>query len=51
MPLTRSLADDHASVRHEAANAVGQIAKGPKGIADAKRRLMARARVEQDPAV
>ena len=49
--LTRSLADDHAGVRQEAANAVGQLAKGPKGIADAKSRLMARARIEQDPAV
>src|SRR5262245_23017514 len=46
--LTRSLTDDNLDVRVEAANAVGQLAKGPKGVADAKSRLLARARVEQD---
>ena len=49
--LTRSLADENVNVRMEAANAVGQLAKGPKGIADAKARLLARTRVEQDPRV
>jgi cyclophilin family peptidyl-prolyl cis-trans isomerase/HEAT repeat protein len=49
--LTRSLTDDNVTVRMEAANAVGQLAKGPKGVADAKTRLLARARVEQDPRV
>jgi hypothetical protein len=49
--LTRSLADANADVRIEAANAVGQSAKGAEGVADAKGRLLARARVEQDPRV
>jgi cyclophilin family peptidyl-prolyl cis-trans isomerase/HEAT repeat protein len=49
--LTRSLADDSPDVRIEAANAVGQLAKGPTGVADAKGRLLARARAEQDPRV
>jgi cyclophilin family peptidyl-prolyl cis-trans isomerase/HEAT repeat protein len=47
--LTRPLADDNLNVRIEAANAVGQLAKGTEGVAQAKSRLMARARVEQDP--
>jgi cyclophilin family peptidyl-prolyl cis-trans isomerase/HEAT repeat protein len=49
--LTRSLTDSDANVRMEAANAVGQSAKGAQGVADAKGRLIARARVEQDPRV
>jgi cyclophilin family peptidyl-prolyl cis-trans isomerase/HEAT repeat protein len=47
--LTRSLTDSDINVRMEAANAIGQSAKGDKGVADAKGRLVARARVEQDP--
>jgi cyclophilin family peptidyl-prolyl cis-trans isomerase/HEAT repeat protein len=47
--LTRPLADESVDVRMEAANAVGQLARGPKGVADAKTRLLARAKVEGDP--
>ena len=47
--LTRPLADDNVNVRVEAANAVGQLAKGDKGVADAKSRLLQRAKVEQEP--
>jgi cyclophilin family peptidyl-prolyl cis-trans isomerase/HEAT repeat protein len=47
--LTRPLADDNVSVRIEAANAVGQLARGDKGVADAKSRLLQRAKVEQEP--
>lgn len=47
--LTRPLADDNVTVRIEAANAVGQSAKGEKGVAAAKSRLLTRARVEQEP--
>ncbi len=47
--LTRSLADANVDVRIEAANAVGQSAKGDKGVADAKTRLMLRAKVEKEP--
>jgi cyclophilin family peptidyl-prolyl cis-trans isomerase/HEAT repeat protein len=47
--LTRPLADSHVNVRLEAANAVGQLAQGEKGVADAKSRLLQRAKVEQDP--
>jgi cyclophilin family peptidyl-prolyl cis-trans isomerase/HEAT repeat protein len=47
--LTRPLGDDILNVRIEAANAVGQLAQGPQGVAQAKSRLMTRARVEQDP--
>ena len=49
--LTRSLADSNTNVRMEAANAVGQLAKGAKGVADAKSRLLTRAKVEKDPRV
>lgn len=49
--LTRALADRDPAVRREAANAVGQAATDPKGVAAAKMRLLARARVEQDPEV
>ena len=49
--LTRTLADDVADVRIEAANAVAQLARGAKGVADAKTRLLARAKVENDPRV
>ena len=47
--LTRPLGDDNVNVRIEAANAVGQLAKGTEGVALAKGRLMTRTRVEQDP--
>jgi cyclophilin family peptidyl-prolyl cis-trans isomerase/HEAT repeat protein len=47
--LTRPLGDDNVNVRIEAANAVGQLAKGAEGVAQAKGRLMTRTRVEQDP--
>jgi cyclophilin family peptidyl-prolyl cis-trans isomerase/HEAT repeat protein len=47
--LTRPLADDNVNVRVEAANAMGQLAQGEKGVADAKSRLLQRARVEQEP--
>jgi cyclophilin family peptidyl-prolyl cis-trans isomerase/HEAT repeat protein len=47
--LTRPLADDNVSVRIEAANAVGQLARGDKGVADAKSRLLQRAKIEQEP--
>jgi cyclophilin family peptidyl-prolyl cis-trans isomerase/HEAT repeat protein len=49
--LTRVLVDKLPDVRIEAANAVGQLARGPKGVADAKTRLLARARAEGDPRV
>ena len=47
--LTRPLADANVNVRIEAANAIGQLAQGEKGVADAKSRLMQRAKVEQEP--
>ena len=47
--LTRPLADDNVNVRIEAANATGQLARGDKGVADAKARLLQRAKAEQDP--
>jgi cyclophilin family peptidyl-prolyl cis-trans isomerase/HEAT repeat protein len=47
--LTRTLADENVEVRIEAANAVGQLARGAKGVADAKPRLLARAKIEADP--
>ena len=49
--LTRPLGDNVAAVRIEAANAVGQLARGPKGVTDAKARLLARTRVEREPGV
>jgi cyclophilin family peptidyl-prolyl cis-trans isomerase/HEAT repeat protein len=49
--LTRALADANVNVRIEAANAVGQSAKGAKGVADAQTRLIQRAKVEQEPRV
>ena len=49
--LTRPLADANVNVRMEAANAVGQLARGEKGVADAKSRLLQRAKVEQEPRV
>ncbi len=49
--VTRVLGDQNADVRIEAANAVGQLARGPKGVADAKTRLLARMRLERDPRV
>ncbi|HUE85501.1 MAG TPA: peptidylprolyl isomerase [Vicinamibacterales bacterium] len=48
-PLTRSLGDANVNVRIEAANAVGQLAKGAEGVTQAKGRLLTRARVEQEP--
>jgi cyclophilin family peptidyl-prolyl cis-trans isomerase/HEAT repeat protein len=47
--LTRPLGDDNVNVRIEAANAIGQLARTPEGVAQAKGRLMTRARVEQEP--
>lgn len=47
--LTRPLADANVNVRVEAANAMGQLAVGEKGVADAKSRLLQRAKVEQEP--
>jgi cyclophilin family peptidyl-prolyl cis-trans isomerase/HEAT repeat protein len=47
--LTRPLADDNVNVRIEAANAVGQLARGDKGVADATSRLLQRAKVEEEP--
>lgn len=47
--LTRPLGDDNVNVRVEAANAIGQLAKTPEGVAAAKSRLMMRAKVEQEP--
>jgi len=49
--LTRPLADTVADVRIEAANAVGQLARGPKGVTDAKSRLLARTKIEREPRV
>src|SRR5262245_13595142 len=49
--LTRPLSDANADVRIEAANAVGQLARGPKGVTDAKTRLLARLRIEREPRV
>jgi cyclophilin family peptidyl-prolyl cis-trans isomerase/HEAT repeat protein len=49
--LTRPLADTNADVRVEAANAMAQLARGPKGVTDAKTRLLARLRVEREPRV
>ena len=49
--LTPVLADADADVRIEAANAMGQLARGAKGVADAKARLLARARIEKEPRV
>jgi cyclophilin family peptidyl-prolyl cis-trans isomerase/HEAT repeat protein len=47
--LTRPLADANVNVRVEAANAIGQLARGEKGVSDAKSRLLQRAKVEQEP--
>lgn len=49
--VTRVLADPDADVRIEAANALGQLARGPKGVTDAKSRLIARTRIEREPRV
>jgi cyclophilin family peptidyl-prolyl cis-trans isomerase/HEAT repeat protein len=49
--LTRPLADPVADVRIEAANATGQLARDPKGVADAKSRLLARTKIEREPRV
>ncbi len=49
--VTPLLTDANLDVRGEAANAVGQLARGPKGVAAAKPRLLARARVEREPRV
>jgi cyclophilin family peptidyl-prolyl cis-trans isomerase/HEAT repeat protein len=47
--LTRPLADNNVNVRIEAANAIAQLARGEKGVADAKSRLLQRAKVDQEP--
>ena len=47
--LTRPLADANVNVRIEAANAIGQLARGEKGVGDAMSRLLQRAKVEQEP--
>jgi cyclophilin family peptidyl-prolyl cis-trans isomerase/HEAT repeat protein len=49
--VTRVIGDPDPDVRIEAANALGQLARGPKGVADAKSRLVARTRVEREPRV
>jgi cyclophilin family peptidyl-prolyl cis-trans isomerase/HEAT repeat protein len=49
--LTPTLNDTNADVRIEAANAVGQLARGPTGVKDAKNRLLARTRLERDSRV
>jgi cyclophilin family peptidyl-prolyl cis-trans isomerase/HEAT repeat protein len=49
--LTPALNDTDADVRIEAANAMGQLARGSKGVTDAKNRLMARTRLEKEPRV
>jgi cyclophilin family peptidyl-prolyl cis-trans isomerase/HEAT repeat protein len=49
--LTRPLADASPDVRMAAADAVGQSARGAQGLADAKSRLLTRAKIEQDPRV
>ena len=49
--LTPTLNDTDIDVRSEAANAMGQLARGPKGVADAKTRLLARTRIEKEPRV
>ncbi|MGQ0735940.1 MAG: peptidylprolyl isomerase [Acidobacteriota bacterium] len=49
--LTPVLADRSLELRIEAANAVGQLARGQAGVASAKPRLLARAKVERDPRV
>jgi cyclophilin family peptidyl-prolyl cis-trans isomerase/HEAT repeat protein len=47
--LTRPLADGNVNIRIEAANAIGQLAQGEKGVAGAKSRLLQRAKVEKEP--
>jgi cyclophilin family peptidyl-prolyl cis-trans isomerase/HEAT repeat protein len=49
--LTRPLADENVEIRIEAANAVGQLARGPQGVADARARLLARTKMEAEPRV
>jgi cyclophilin family peptidyl-prolyl cis-trans isomerase/HEAT repeat protein len=49
--VTRLLADPNVEVRIEAANAVGQLGRGPTGVAAAKTRLVARTRIEKEPRV
>jgi cyclophilin family peptidyl-prolyl cis-trans isomerase/HEAT repeat protein len=52
MPLiSRLLTDPNNDVRIEAVNAIGQLARGPEGVAAAKSRLLARRRGEQTPRV
>jgi cyclophilin family peptidyl-prolyl cis-trans isomerase/HEAT repeat protein len=52
MPLiSRLLTDPDHDVRIETINAIGQLAKGPEGVAGAKRRLLVRVRGEQVPRV
>ena len=49
--VTQLLGDPNDDVRIEAANAVGQLARGPKGVTDAKTRLLGRTRLEREPRV
>jgi cyclophilin family peptidyl-prolyl cis-trans isomerase/HEAT repeat protein len=49
--LTKALADSDVDVRMEAANAMGQLARGAKGVQDAKGRLVVRSRLEAEPRV
>ena len=52
MPLvSRHLTDPHNDVRIEAVNAIGQLARGPEGVAAAKSRLLARISGEKTPRV
>jgi cyclophilin family peptidyl-prolyl cis-trans isomerase/HEAT repeat protein len=52
MPLvSRHLTDPHNDVRIEAVNAIGQLARGPEGVAAAKSRLLARIGGEKTPRV
>jgi cyclophilin family peptidyl-prolyl cis-trans isomerase/HEAT repeat protein len=52
MPLvSRHLTDPHNDVRIEAVNAIGQLARGPEGVAAAKSRLLVRIGGEKTPRV
>jgi cyclophilin family peptidyl-prolyl cis-trans isomerase/HEAT repeat protein len=49
--ISRLLTDPVIDVRVETVNAIGQLARGPEGIAAAKSRLLARVKGEQTPRV
>jgi cyclophilin family peptidyl-prolyl cis-trans isomerase/HEAT repeat protein len=49
--VTPALTDAVAEIRMEAANAVGQLARGSQGLADGQTPLVARAKAETDPRV